>query len=219
MSSYKIVLADLHIGAPHALNIFPIQIYKNLQTRDYNSLPIECRAFAKRHCLTENDLWLLGDIFDLNNCKKNLVSYYRDLTNHYIKLFKNNYLTGNHELTIKNLQHMENGILKIHGDAALYSINKFLYWRDEKKPGKNEWARFWIGVKHKSRKLKSKSVSKKALIKIANFAADKNCHHVIIGHAHPSKIIDSFVRTKKHSIRVTVVPRGISCINAHGRDK
>lgn len=100
-----VVYTDLHIGAPNC--VYTEGGFATLVNKDLNE---------------GKTVILLGDIFDLANCKKSEVKKYKTLAETYREVAnrpysKLEYILGNHErLTTKQEMHIQGRAMFVHGD-------------------------------------------------------------------------------------------------------
>lgn len=174
-----IFYSDLHFFAPHSIEI----------KLEFGS-----------------DIYYIGDIIDMANCKKDKVSEADSYRIFLKNNCKGNFLNGNHELSLDtDIFIKRKGICITHGDIFDWEKEKFDYWRTKKKPGKKAIKRFGVKILHFFRKIKSKgSISKKTMTKAAQYAKEQKCHTIVFGHKHPAKLVDQI----HDGIRIVCVPRG-----------
>lgn len=170
--------ADTHIGSKYLeMDILP-----------------DSRAIIER--LNAYDV---GDSIELKNCEPRDLAKLRERQHFYQTIFANRYVTGNHscdksrgplDLVI------EKGILISHGDI-LWDEKKRTDFRNERMGQGSGFVQKMLAKKHGT-------LSKSEKADLANYAAIKLCHTIVIGHVHPEALIDCYVG----GIRVICLPRG-----------
>ena len=151
-----------------------------------------------------DDIFHLGDNFDLKGCKKQDVNSAKHEFEMYKQKAGKNYVSGNHELGFERLTLIKDHIMFTHGDYVFWDDDKFNKFRSNT-PGKKEWKRWVSFLGDKIRKFQGpKKWKKKNLKKAARFAKANNCHTFICGHVHPRKTLDKTY----NGVRCICVPRG-----------
>ncbi len=158
-----------------------------------------------------DNIYYLGDIVDVKNVHKSRIFEAQELFAKIEKHAGNHYITGNHELTNKNMEHVtKDGVYLTHGDIFAWGEDGALEWRT-KESGKGVIFRFFRGlVKNYKRKEGIGNDVGNDKFKEACFlkAMEHGCHSVVIGHKHP----DRLQVEKYKSITIYVLPRGKTVI-------
>lgn len=139
-----------------------------------------------------------------------------------IRETKTYYVSGNHEVStgkhlgrpdvlIQNI--IGNRMLFTHGDIPLWSAKAVKKWRS-KRPGKSKFMITLIKMMNFVRNNKSKTeLSEKKLKKLSTFASMYACDIIVIGHTHPTQLIDVMYE----GVRIINVPRGKTTITIKER--
>ncbi len=188
----KIIHTDLHYGGAYPKN------------DPHAKMPTEYGT----------DVMYLGDVFDFSGCRKSKMD---ELQEDYVKFLGNCQHTntiairGNHEARYGlNLPwgFREDDVLYIHGHRALWEQKKWTHW-ETKKGGKSWWKYAAIVIKNTFAATVGHGVNKETLETLADFAIDRACSTIVVGHKHPENLVDKMV----NGVRVVVCPRGRSEIN------
>jgi len=166
------------------------------------------------------NVFYLGDIVDINHCKKKFVNQYVELASNIQKRAKRNYIRGNHEMNIdRKCQEYFNGsvlqyfqiykkVYLAHGDYGLlwpeWKSNRF----SSQKLGANVFLRMASYLIEKIRQIRPYKISKVSLSRIYNEMIKREIDIIILGHAHPKKKIDMVYQGK----RIIILPRGKNVI-------
>jgi len=179
MGQEFIIYSDLHIGAP-------------------NEIPCTFH-------FTKNTV-LLGDNFEIKNSKideLDKIILLRDNTRKKCLKKGGIYLSGNHSVQMKDLSYKRGNVLFTHGDFVHYGEEKAKKVRSIKK-GKSFL--YWILLAFIRIFYESRANPLKAeyLQRAYTLAKEKNAKVLVMGHFHPTSIVDISYR----GIRIIVVPRG-----------
>lgn len=178
---------DLHYGTP-------IEIRDDLVLQE-----IEGDLFVPYNReIVSNNVYLLGDIIDLKRVKNHRLNYWKEQHKILEKAFFNRYVSGNHELTTKNIDLKLGTKLLTHGDFALWGESQAQNFR-AKRAGQG----YGLGSKI-VQVFRSGHVSKADAKKLAIYARLHCADTIICGHIHPKTIFDDYVC----GVRVIVLPRG-----------
>ena len=179
---------DLHFLAPHATSGF------------------------NRVMEGELDL-LLGDIVDLDLCRKEETEYGRELQNRIVQMYGLRYFSGNHSLTFYNIIGvliLPNGarILATHGDIIFYKKKKFNKYRNRDEGSgfiRRGAAKVWDkwGLNFRDPKIKD-DVMERAV----QLMSEYDCTSMICGHSHRKEM---GVRTD-NGYTLQVLPKGLNDI-------
>jgi len=190
----KIILADTHKFSLHVL--------------DVNCFPV-----------FSGNVYLIGDIVDMKNCKKKEVGLAKRYVNSLRMVYGKRYVSGNHECGFWNYMYIERdgipsitphptlatpeGIMYIHGDMIL-DLKKWTKAR-KRKPGASWWKRLSVGFGGFVRGLGGeKKWSQSRLKKVSAYGKRYRCHTVVMGHMHPARVLDETY----NGVRCIAVPRG-----------
>lgn len=184
-----IIYTDLHLGAPY-------EIKADL-------------TFGK-------NIFYIGDIVDLTNCKKELIESFIKLISTILSKAKCNYIRGNHEMNAdrrmpqhfdgKVLQYFQiyEGIYLAHGDFGLLwstqRSNKFT----SQKLGSKWLMRTITRAIEQFRKIFPYKISNDSLERIYTEMKKREVNTIILGHGHPKKRLDIQYKGK----RIIILPRG-----------
>lgn len=162
-----------------------------------------------------DNIYYMGDNVDVKNTLKSKVFEAQELVAEIEKRAGDHYLSGNHELITRNMEHviLDDGIYLTHGDIFSYGEEGAITWRTEKKAGKSRWFRWGLRItkgkcykrkKGVGTKVGSTSFKEACLKKATEFG----CHTVIIGHKHPKQLLKEMYK----GITIYVLPRGRTVI-------
>lgn len=157
------------------------------------------------------DAIFLGDIIDLKNCHKDKTKEAMSLFLKLKSFKKEKYINGNHECQCDiDTPLIMNEIAFMHGDRILYGYEKHKERRNHDTDGAGGFQRLWKGAFSKLRNViewnEDKLSNPLIIDEITNIALAYKVKTIVIGHAHPSKIIDQIV----YGVRIIVCPRGHS---------
>jgi len=163
------------------------------------------------------NVYYIGDIFDLQNCKNKDVNLVIQEINDLRKRVGNRYVRGNHELNafgdadkLEDYFTTINGVLFTHGHKYIcYDDAKVKNW-EQKNPGKNSILRVLRKIKNVFEKEKDR-LDGRYIDNAVDLATKNNCHTIVFGHTHLKKMYDKIIlNSYGQKIRVINVPRGIS---------
>ena len=185
MKTEYCLFADLHLEAPHA----------TLSLKD---------LYAKKSDYGKNCL-LLGDIYDVSNCRKKELKSVREKMHNLKKYFGNRYIKGNHECDKPHRYYfVQNGIMFCHGHTLFWSDKKVKRW-ENKRGGKSSLRYFLYRFKHmivrRGKELKLSESKKEELVTLM---IEHGCHTIVFGHTHKSCDI------KFYDKRIVALPRGMT---------
>ncbi|HEY9705659.1 MAG TPA: metallophosphoesterase family protein [Allocoleopsis sp.] len=148
---------------------------------------------------------LLGDIIDMACCHKKIVNDLRQYQLMLLNKFNDRYVSGNHCLLTSNLKYIENGILFTHGDL-ISNFDKWWLYR-LKTAGAGKLKLLWVSLVDNMDWLKENMIPKESVFKrAADVAKNHDCHTIVMGHFHPSKVI-----TRQFGdVKIIIVPKGLT---------
>lgn len=189
MTRFKIA-TDLHIFGPHQF-VKPKDLAVDYQT------------------------YLLGDIVDMANVKKEDIDKARSMIKHLVTIYNGRYIMGNHELYMLDMmnsvptpdhiivQRPGNNIMLCHGHIPLWGKERSYKWMD-KKAGAGFLRRSVSWGINKYRDVFGGHVSDKDLRKLHDYAVDNGCRTIITGHKHPKS---TEIYTHRN-VKIIVLRRG-----------
>jgi hypothetical protein len=153
--------------------------------------------------LSEN-AYALGDIWEVKHTESNqCINMQRDFDN-FKNIFKNRYVTGNHELTKDNINLIINEhILLTHGDYPMGGTNKANSFREDKKKCKGS------SLIQKAIANNHTPISKSDEQALYDYAKYYNVDTIIVGHRHVASIFDKNI----NGVRIIALPRGKTVLN------
>ncbi|MCK4518199.1 hypothetical protein KAT92_05445 [Candidatus Babeliales bacterium] len=163
---------------------------------------------------------LLGDIIDLDLCKKKKVTSARELQDTLIEVYKMRFVSGNHSLMFYNIfvvLILPNGvrILATHGDYLFYDKDRADNYRNRDEGSgfiRRGGAKILDGWRLNFRDPRIKD---DVMYRAVELMREHDCSTLICGHSHRNKL-----GTKtKHGYTFHVLPKGINEIlfSASGR--
>jgi len=159
------------------------------------------------------DIFYIGDNVDLKNCPRSKLSEAHKLIETIEKNAGNNYLPGNHELSFGKQSVIKyQQVLLTHGDIFFWPKNRVFRWRGGNvQPGIS--SALWWFLRFKNALIHFWPTHINTLVARRMYALatspDYQCHTVIIGHAHPSRVIQTTYSEKDGpSVDLYILPRG-----------
>jgi UDP-2,3-diacylglucosamine pyrophosphatase LpxH len=151
----------------------------------------------------DNNIFLLGDIFDLARCEPDVLRKLKQRTQlmHDV-IAKGRYCHGNHDHLSNGLQDIwiSKGILGTHGDLAVDAA-KWQDYRNKPQGRGTSWMQ-WVISKHYGH------LSKGEAKLLADYAKARGAHTVCTGHVHVKKLFDENI----NGVRVLCFPQGTTDI-------
>lgn len=159
------------------------------------------------------DIFYIGDNVDLKNCPRSKLPEALQLIKTIETNAGNNYLPGNHELSYgKQLFIKYHRVLLTHGDIFFWPQKKMARWRDGSiHPGISRSLWWLLRFKNALIHMWPIRISPLIIKRMYGIATspDHHCHTVIIGHAHPHRIIHTAYAEKDGpSVDFYILPRG-----------
>lgn len=153
-------------------------------------------------------VYMLGDILDIHNAKKEQLPNAFILLNLIAKRFP--FILGNHEnnaINADNFIYLENNsILLVHGDQQMWSKEKSDSFR-QKEPGAGSIKRFFSRILDHMRHLLTVRPNSRLLEFIRQEKLrNPNLKTIIMGHSHPKY----HVYFTAHGVYGVICPRGMS---------
>jgi len=160
----------------------------------------------------EDNDFHIGDNIDMKGVDKRKVEDAENMMN-YFKRKSKHYCSGNHELdTDKDtISERYKDVLFTHGDYLAWGDEKADAWR-EKTPGRGWKMRLGLRFIYPFRRFKKLKVSHAFKERCASKARDNRCHTVIMGHRHPTKVVE----TDHMGIKILILPRGKNTLSIDG---
>lgn len=157
-----------------------------------------------------NNLYLLGDIFDLKNCKKSQVKIVRQHILDAKRAMGHRYLLDNHDAVfgkVSDPYHIPYSNIGICGGSQIFWDEDRLHSYTQKKFGAGFLKRqIWVRALMLASRFVSDNISDKAMSRAIIIAKDLGVKTIVCGHKHPKKII----RRTQDGITLIVLPRGYS---------
>ncbi len=180
-----IIYSDSHIGSPYAIR--------------------------KKFIFTKNTVFL-GDNFDLKNTHRERIDEVEKERAETIKKCKKVggvYISGNHSLKPIKSDHKvaRNGILFTHGDIVAWGPEKAAKWRKKSK-GLHPIGYHLLRMYKKIYDGDLLLLRRKYLDRAHELALKNNCNTIVIGHLHPTELMD----IQYNSVRIVIVPKGKTVI-------
>lgn len=167
----KVFHTDVHIGATNQLGGFS---EKNLDPSNENE-------------------WVLGDVFDLTNCKKKDVKKIQEQLDHFRKLYGRRFITGNHEAQKDSDQFQwidqSRGIAAMHGDFIFWGQEKSLKYRFKDHGAGFLKRLLWVNAVEAIEKGYDRQVNGDDLKRFSGYCKASEIKVLIVGHMHPKKTI------------------------------
>lgn len=159
--------------------------------------------------LSDKKLMLIGDIFDMTNCKKSEVKKYQNLIDNTKAVLKERYLFGNHEAQrdydrLYKIPGTRTGVM--HGDYIFWGAEKSQNYR-EKSHGAGFLKRLlWVNALEAFENGYDRKIKTDDLDRFNTMCIKYDVDRVIVGHLHCKKRIDITYKGKL----LTVLPRGMT---------
>jgi hypothetical protein len=159
------------------------------------------------------DIFYIGDNVDLKNCPRSRLSEAHKLIETIETNAGSNYLPGNHELSFGKRSFIRyHRVLLTHGDIFFWPKNRVNQWRGGKfQPGISNALWWFLRFKNALIHLFPIHISDLVIRRMYAIATspEYQCHSVIIGHAHPHRIIQTTYSEKDGpSVDLYILPRG-----------
>jgi len=159
------------------------------------------------------DIFYIGDNVDIKNCPLSQLPKAQRLLKTIEFQAGNNYIPGNHELAFGKHSFIQyQRVLLTHGDIFFWPESRVDRWRGGGiQPGTS--MAFWRVLRIKNALINycPLIIGPKVTNRIYNIATspDYECHTVIIGHAHPQKILKKTLsKNNGPFVDLYVLPRG-----------
>jgi len=144
---------------------------------------------------------MLGDIFDLKNCKKQDVKKVQLFILDTEKRLGNRFISGNHELIKRHDVYVIQKTCFVHGDFEAWGHEKALEFRSqEPASGFRFTKKYWDMFRH----LVQGRLNTEQLERCYETATKHNCQMLVMGHSHVKRQI----RYNYKGIIVVQLPRG-----------
>lgn len=166
----------------------------------------------------EYQQYLIGDIVDMANVKKDKIKEAKRFMAHLVKEFNGAYVMGNHELwtekTMNGLDTPEylviknpgNHVLLCHGHVPLWGRKKTAKYMG-KKPGAGFFKRTFSKIFNKWRDtFGGFSISEDDIKNLYRYAVEHGCKTIIVGHKHPLET--KYYKVK--GVRIVILKRGFN---------
>lgn len=183
-----IVYNDVHIASPHQTYTF--DQFKALLTMD---------LAAKK------EVYLLGDIIDAKNCRKDDVLHYLDCMNWLILALDERYLFGNHEAQgsrgARFIKH--DNVILAHGDFEAWGEERAIKFRNSKH-GAGRLKRTLVSAIDEARLFIEAKLSQEHIDRACTLMRDNGCSTYICGHKHSKERIVH----EAYGMKIIALPRG-----------
>ena len=159
------------------------------------------------------DIFYIGDNVDLKNCPHSELASAHQLIKTIETNAGNNYLPGNHELSYGKRSFIKyHRVLLTHGDIFFWPKNRFVRWRGGKIQPGISMPKWWLlRCKNALIHMWPIRISPLVIRRMYGIATspEYQCHTVIIGHAHPHRIIQTtYAENDGPSVDLYILPRG-----------
>lgn len=146
----------------------------------------------------------IGDNYDLRYAALDQVEQCSiDLAQHRA-MFKERYVSGNHDLTMERLLSKVGSVLITHGDWYItWGLAQSKAFRTQS-AGAGRFSRALQYLSSKFRTLTGASLSKEDLQRVVMLARINNCQTVVFGHIHCKSLISKEIE----GVKIFCVPRG-----------
>ena len=182
------VYSDVHLMAPHYVS----GLESEIQSKD----------LVKERYGVE-DVFLTGDIIDVDNCKRKHLQLAKDRVKDLKKIHGAHYLLGNHECQEPERYFFKyKNVLFTHGHTLFWDLKKIAKW--ENKKGGMKWWRYklYALTHHSGRNGKPLKLSTEKIIEFSSLAKSFGCNTIVFGHTH--RVYDETY----HGVRIINVPKG-----------
>lgn len=141
--------------------------------------------------LTPSDLneYLLGDIFDLINCKKSDVKFLQDLIEHYKIIYRTRYILGNHEAQRDkdSFLYLNDDTGAMHGDHIFWGEDKSVKYRMKDHGAGVLKRNLWVPALEAIENGYDRKISDTDIDRFKLVCKEKNVKRIIVGHMHPTE--------------------------------
>jgi len=150
-----------------------------------------------------------GDIFDISGALRKELPLIKKRQQDLENFAGDRYNHGNHECSKRSLidYHIDQNVLFMHGHVQMWAMAKNIKWAN-KRHGSGKWKRrasMWF---NKARLVKPVTLKMETLDRCWELAKAKGCDVVILGHSHPTRVVDETYTRLGKTVRVMILPRG-----------
>lgn len=160
----------------------------------------------------ENE-WVLGDVFDLTNCKKKEVKLLQGRLDHFRKLYGKRYITGNHEAQkdadLFQWIDQSKGVAAMHGDFIFWGLEKSFKYRNKDHGAGLLKRLLWVNAIEAIEKGYDRQVNSDDLNRFSGYCKSNGIKVLIVGHMHPKKTLKIY----HGDLVLIVLKRGTSALD------
>jgi predicted phosphodiesterase len=178
-------------------------IYSDIHYYGADPVPVSDMPKTYEEVIATNSV-STGDNYDVRNAAHKHVEKCRAELAEHQAIFKERYVSGNHDLEMTNIVSKVGNVLITHGDW-------YIFWDETRatefrtqSAGQGAFSRLWKFGASQIRNITGAKMSNDEIYKAVMLAKTYGCGTIVMGHSHPAKVFDKTV----NGVRVINVPRG-----------